>query len=103
MDSPLKQPAVDLTEEAEECDPHEAGTHSPVHLLKKRNHYHSLPVQRQHSPETSGYLRNSRRISSTPGAWPSVMGKSSPWSPVSDSSMEAVLLGSNYSSALHLL
>lgn len=50
MDSPLKQPAVDLTEEAEECDPHEAGTHSPVHLLKKRNHYHSLPVQ-SHCPQ----------------------------------------------------
>lgn len=46
MDSPLKQPAVDLTEEAEECDPHQAGTHPPVCLLKMRNHYHSLPVQR---------------------------------------------------------
>ena len=83
MDPPLQYPQIDLTREAEACDPSGVGIYSPVPLLKEGDHHPDLPIQRhcprcpcdaaeacQDSPTTSRALRNSGRTSSTPGALP---------------------------------
>ncbi|XP_055021889.1 arginine-glutamic acid dipeptide repeats protein [Boleophthalmus pectinirostris] len=83
--SPLQYPETDLNGEAEECHFPVVGTHNPVPLLKQRDHYPGLPVQRycrhphmmlqrcvsQDSPTTSIDLRYSGQISFIPKALPS--------------------------------